>query len=101
MRRFRNPRYAPEALERKLHPSGFTLPVTAEYASATHFSPTPTTGGIASPANSHPIVSSAVCVRAVASADPTPPAPPTPTPTPKPWEPLGEPQCPDDPNCPA
>ena len=29
MRRFRNPRYAPEALERKLHPSG-VAPVLAE-----------------------------------------------------------------------
>ena len=31
MRRFHNPRYAPESLERKLSPSGFaTLPVAAE-----------------------------------------------------------------------
>ena len=32
MRRFRNPRYAPESLERKLSPSGVSLPVTAEFA---------------------------------------------------------------------
>ncbi len=48
MRRFRNPRYAPEGLERKLNPSGFALPVTAEYAPAdpstapTETDPTPT-----------------------------------------------------------
>lgn len=35
MRRFRNPRYAPEGLERKLNPSGFGIPVTAEVAPAT------------------------------------------------------------------
>ena len=33
MRRFRNPRYAPEGLERKLNPSPIGIPVTAEVAS--------------------------------------------------------------------
>ena len=34
MRQFRNPRYAPESLERKLSPSGFFAPVAAEFAPA-------------------------------------------------------------------
>lgn len=32
MRRFRNPRYAPESLERRLSPSGLASPLAAEFA---------------------------------------------------------------------
>jgi hypothetical protein len=41
MRRFRNPRYAPESLERKLSPSGFSYPVAAEFATVAAVETTP------------------------------------------------------------
>lgn len=83
MRRFRNPRYAPEALERKLQPSGFSLPVTAEFAPASRSA-------------------------YVAAADPPPtnpspndPSTPDPTPEPSPSDPWGEPPFPNEPDAPA
>ena len=76
MRRFRNPRYAPEALERKLHPTGLAIPVTAEFATTS-----------ATPATS-------------ATATDPPPTTPTPTPTPTPTEPWGEPLPPNQPDNP-
>ena len=83
MRRFRNPRYAPEALERKLHPSGLTIPVTAEFATAARS----TFGFRTEPPPSSP--------------DPNDPSTPTPTPTPSPSDPWDTPPVPHDPDAPA
>jgi len=105
MRRFRNPRYAPEGLERKLSPSGFSIPVTAEIAPAT---PTATPAKpelAATPALVGLSLTVAQLAHRAASAsafDPPPSNPsPTPPPAPMPLDPWSEPQppsCPDAPN---
>lgn len=88
MRRFRNPRYAPEALERKLHPSGFSLPVTAEFAFASR------SAYVA--ANDPPPTNP--------SPNPSPNDPPSPEPAPppepdNPWDTPPLPNEPDEPAC--
>ncbi len=104
MRRFRNPRYAPEGLERKLSPSGFSIPVTAEIAPATP------TGTPAKPelAATPALVGSGSTVAQLAhraasawAFDPPPSSPsPTPPPAPRPLDPWSEPLPPNEPDNP-
>ncbi len=111
MRRFRNPRYAPEGLERKLNPSGFAIPVAAEYSPAiTNDSPAAEALAATPPMES---AAAAAPVLAVASSstvsvgtchlsyDP-PPTIPDPSPTPgtgePPWEKPPTPTGPCDPD---
>ena len=99
MRRFRNPRYAPEALERKLHPSGFGLPITAEFAPASTFKIVTTeVPDLSESSLQAPVV---IASRSAVSFSNDPPQTPEPQPTPNPREPLGLPPCPDDPDQPA
>ena len=104
MRRFRNPRYAPEGLERKLSPSGVSIPVTAEVAPATptgiqakpELAATPALMGSNSP------VAQLNHRAARASAfDPPPSSPsPTPPPAPMPLDPWDNPLPPNHPDNP-
>ena len=120
MRQFRNPRHAPEALERKLHPSGMIIPITAEYAPVVaNVTPTesvstttPTTESAASTAQATParLTSNmfAIATTQAGSAsktssfdpppvpDPTVPSDPDPDPTP-----VGGPAVPNGPSDPA
>jgi len=99
MRRFHNPRYAPESLERKLHPSGIALPVTAEYAPASAPQLASASAPGSSESGSRAPVLAVSCVTAIHEngPPPTPPAPPEPEPT----DPWGEPTCPTEPNDPS
>ena len=81
MRRFRNPRYAPEGLERKLNPSGFGIPVTAEIAPASSPSKSP-------PTNFDP-----------PPPPPSPTAPPAPGSGEPPWGGPTVPNGPTEPDC--
>ncbi len=99
MRRHRNPRYAPESLERKLNPSGIVaIPVAAEvYVPNTQLSPpAPATPIVVPPADSmsvapaNPMATSSVLVfssdspTSVGYATAPTAADPVPTPTPSP-----------------
>ena len=112
MRRCRNPRYAPEGLERKLNPSGFAIPFAAEYSPAVTSDNPPAASLAATP----PVVSAAAAtpvltmasrstasVVACHSSFEPPPTIPEPSPTPgtgePPWEKPSTPTGPCDPDC--
>ena len=96
MRHFRNPRYAPESLERKLHPSGFALPVTAEFSPASASAPAPS----ASVPDLFPH-SIAVSYASANHGNGPPTLPEPPKPDPDPTDPWGDPTCPQEPNDPS
>ena len=81
MRQFRNPRYAPESLERKLSPSGFFAPVAAEFA---HASSAASAGPRIAPYRGFVTPPRYTLIAVEASAFAGPPVEPSPSPSPSP-----------------